>query len=215
MTDALAAKGFHPLQNAWCFWEHRKGGTGSDYGSKMFQLGEFQTVEDFWRFKNNLPQPSEVFFTPQSGHKKFADREIDGFSMFKSGIRPEWEDKANLYGGEFFCRQTMAPAHLDEAWEKLLLGLVGETIDSGDEICGVRVVDKSKGNRPTYRLEMWFRSRDKDVLENLRTQLQKCLGANLLKEYMEHNAAMNTHGAGAPKARPSGPAAGGSNRSLR
>ncbi|CAN0383716.1 unnamed protein product [Discosporangium mesarthrocarpum] len=42
----------------------------------------------------------------------------------------------------------------------MVLGLVGETIDHGDEICGARVVDKSKGNHVVYRFELWLRSQD-------------------------------------------------------
>lgn len=42
----------------------------------------------------------------------------------------------------------------------MVLGLVGETIDVGDEICGARVVDKSKGNHIVYRFELWLRSDD-------------------------------------------------------
>ena len=38
---------------------------------------------------------------------------------------------------------------MDTYWENLVLALIGETIDVGDEICGCRVVDKSskKGER--------------------------------------------------------------------
>mmetsp|Transcript_19599 Transcript_19599/g.32235 ORF Transcript_19599/g.32235 Transcript_19599/m.32235 type:complete len:206 (+) Transcript_19599:168-785(+) len=202
--DQDPAAGTHPLESSWCFWEHRKG-NNHDYGSKMYKLGEFNTAEGFWRFKNNLPKPSDVFYTQQGGQKKFEDREIDGFSMFKSGIRPEWEDKANMHGAEFFCRQAMAPDNLDDAWEKLLLGLISEVIDPTDEVCGVRVVDKSKQGRSTYRLEMWFKTRDKEMCDSLRQRLTKCLGMNLLKEFMEHNVAMTNHGGGKR---------GGSNRNL-
>jgi len=182
----------HHLLNSWVFWEHRKG--GSDYGAKMKELGEpFDTVEGFWRYKNNIPAPGAVFFTAATGQKKFPDRDVEGFSMFKAGIRPEWEDPANMSGGEFFCRQTMSDSMLDNSWEKLLCGLVGETIDIGDEITGARVVDKSKSGKPTYRLEMWFKTRDQAKLEQLKDRLATCLGNNLLKEFMEHNVAMNNH----------------------
>ncbi|CAN0543694.1 unnamed protein product [Ectocarpus sp. 12 AP-2014] len=42
----------------------------------------------------------------------------------------------------------------------MVLGLVGETVDVGDEICGARVVDKSKNNHNVYRFELWLRSND-------------------------------------------------------
>ena len=40
-------------------------------------------------------------------------------------------------------RKPFQPEQLDVYWENLVLALLGETIDEGDEICGCRVVDKS------------------------------------------------------------------------
>jgi hypothetical protein len=41
------------------------------------------------------------------------------------------------------CRKSFTPDQLDVYWENLVLSLLGETIDDGDEVCGCRVVDKS------------------------------------------------------------------------
>lgn len=51
-------------------------------------------------------------------------------------------------------------SHVASWQENMVLGLVGETIDVGDEICGARVVDKSKNNHNVYRFELWLRSND-------------------------------------------------------
>eukprot|EP00953_Heterococcus_sp_UTEX-ZZ885_P008207 4924-Heterococcus_DN1.PRE.2 len=76
--------------------------------------------------------------------------------------RPEWEDAANATGGEWSCRERLTTHALDTYWENLVLGLIGETIDWGDEyvcmytvtvhaqICGARVVDKSRGKDTYY-----------------------------------------------------------------
>ena len=48
----------------------------------------------------------------------------------------------------------------DDFWQNLVLGMIGETIDMGDEICGARVVDKCSGGRCMYRLELWFRKKE-------------------------------------------------------
>lgn len=42
------------------------------------------------------------------------------------------------------------PEQLDIYWENLVLALIGETIDEGDEICGCRVVDKSAKKGSLY-----------------------------------------------------------------
>jgi Eukaryotic initiation factor 4E len=61
-------------------------------------------------------------------------------------------------------------------WENLVLALIGETIDDGDEICGCRVVDKSnvkgKGpNRTMYKIELWLRSGNAEVGDKLRVRM--------------------------------------------
>merc|ERR1712146_171857 len=82
-------------------------------------------------------------------------------------------------GGEFTCRKTMQPEVLDIYWENLVLGLIGETIDEADDVCGCRVVDKSKKgtNRTMFRLELWVRSGccGQDVADKLRARMADAL----------------------------------------
>ena len=40
--------------------------------------------------------------------KKFADRTVEGFAVFKDGIVPEWEDPENKNGGEWSIRKGWA-----------------------------------------------------------------------------------------------------------
>jgi hypothetical protein len=115
---------------------------------------------------------SEVFFDGNT-RKEVEGRTIDGYSLFKKGIRPEWEDLANRSGSEYTCRRTMTVEMVDLYWENLVMALVGETIDENDEICGCRVVDKSKkGNsRTTFRLELWLRSSNQEVGERIKARM--------------------------------------------
>lgn len=48
--------------------------------------------------------------------KKVGDRQIDSFSIFKKGIRPEWEAPENAQGGEWQSRSKMSPQALDLFW---------------------------------------------------------------------------------------------------
>jgi Eukaryotic initiation factor 4E len=50
----------HPLQNSWCIWEHEASKNSSDWGSNMTSLGDFNTVEGFWKYYNHIPKPSQV-----------------------------------------------------------------------------------------------------------------------------------------------------------
>lgn len=64
---------------------------------------------------------SEVFYDGVN-RKEVEGRTIDGFSVFKKGIRPEWEDAANRSGSELTCRKQMQMDVLDGYWENLVLG---------------------------------------------------------------------------------------------
>ncbi|CAM9403103.1 unnamed protein product, partial [Heterosigma akashiwo] len=116
-----------------------------------------------------------VFFDGQT-KKKVGDRQVESLSIFKKGISPEWEDPANQSGGEWTCRKNLDPNVLNTYWENLVLGLIGETIDDADEICGARVVDKSKGDRPIYRLELWVRGKDRKTADKLRDKMIEVMG---------------------------------------
>jgi hypothetical protein len=173
-ASAVAAR---PLNSPWSIWEHREN-TGGGWDANMFKLCDFESVGEFWGYWNSIPKPSEIFFDGNS-NKRFVDRKVSSFSIFKKGIKPEWEDEGNKRGGEWFCRKRMDPAALDELWLHLVLGMIGETIDAGDEITGVRVVDKSKRDI-IYRIELWFRNGSKDAApayHELRDRMQACLEA--------------------------------------
>jgi hypothetical protein len=142
----------------------------------MREVCEFSTVEEFWKFWSFIPRPSEVLFDGQT-RKEVDSRTIEAFSVFKKGIKPEWEDIANKSGGELVCRKTMTSDQLDIYWENLVLGLIGETIDEADEVCGCRVVDKSKkgSSRTMFRLELWTRSSSEVTANLLKSRLNDVL----------------------------------------
>lgn len=51
--------------------------------------------------------------------KKVGDRQIDSFSIFKKGIKPEWEAPENSKGGEWQSRSKMTPQALDLFWVRV------------------------------------------------------------------------------------------------
>ena len=86
-------------------------------------------------------------------------------------------------------------------WETLLLGLIGEAIDWDDEITGMRLVNKSKGERAIYRIEVWFRSQDFNTREKLKEKMLAVLndtegGEDVSTEdfsYRAHSEAITHH----------------------
>jgi translation initiation factor 4E len=166
----------------WVLWEHQSTSGAKDpskWKENMKQLCEFETVEDFWKYFNHLPRPSEVFFDGDCRKKVgLEEKTIEEYSLFKKGIEPEWGDPENVIGGEWFCRQYFELDVLDLYWRNLVVGVISETIeDSADEdrtfedhINGCRVVDKSR-NYPMYKLEIWMKTRDPQIKERIRDRI--------------------------------------------
>lgn len=168
--------GPHFLESEWVIWEHRSPDKNSkSYEDNMEKLCEVATVEDFWRAWNNIPKPSAIFYDGRN-RKKFKDRTVESFSLFKKNIKPEWEDPMNRTGAEWFCRKAFAAPQLDEYWLTLALSMIGETLEGGDEICGARVVDKSTGQRQMFRLELWIKKKDEGIANELLKRMQEALG---------------------------------------
>ena len=46
----------HALNCAWSIWEHRDG-TNASWEDSMYKLCDFETVEEFWAYWNNIPKP--------------------------------------------------------------------------------------------------------------------------------------------------------------
>lgn len=114
-APASVPGGPHFLESEWVMWEHRAPDKNSkSYEDNMAKLCEFATIEDFWRLWNNIPKPSAIFYDGRT-KKKFKDRTVESFSLFKKGVKPEWEDAANRTGAEWFCRKTFPMPQLVSA----------------------------------------------------------------------------------------------------
>eukprot|EP01035_Chromulina_nebulosa_P020314 gene20314-26368_t len=174
----MTTKDSHPLQYTWTVWEHQKLTKADDYKNSMREVFDFSTVEEYWRNWNYLPKPSEVFSDSQS-RKEINGKTIDSFSVFKKGIRPEWEDPANKNGCDILTTKNIFNG-VDIYWENLVLGLIGELLEDGDDICGGRVVEKKKGqqNKPSYRLEIWLRSSSIDIAEKVKSKISDVINAD-------------------------------------
>jgi len=157
-----------PLENTWVLWEHQKN-NNLNYEQNTCELGNFNCINDFWRYYNNYPYPSVIF---SDGVEKpiitNPDREVASISLFKQGILPKWEDLKNKDGGEIAIRKFKSLEELDSLWETISMLCIGEQFEMSDIINGIRVVDSSIPNRKTlYRIELWFSDKThKDTIEN-------------------------------------------------
>ena len=69
-----------------------------DYESKVKQVGTFSTVQDFWRYWNNFVDPAQF---PRNSNLR----------LFKSSIKPMWEDDMNRAGGRWTWYDRDRAAH--------------------------------------------------------------------------------------------------------
>lgn len=113
------------------------------YEAGLTTVGDFDTVESYCRYFNWLKPPSKL-------------ERNSNYHLFKSGIKPMWEDEANANGGKWVLTMKNNPALLDQCWQWLTMALVGEELDEGDEICGAVVSLRSKVDR----IQLWTRSKD-------------------------------------------------------
>ncbi|CAK5275843.1 unnamed protein product [Mycena citricolor] len=115
-----------------------------EYEAGLTVVGEFSTVEEFCRYFNWLKPPSQL-------------ERNSNYHLFKSGIKPMWEDEANANGGKWVLTMKNNAALLDRCWNWLAMALVGEELEEGqDLICGAVVSLRSKVDR----IQVWTRIKD-------------------------------------------------------
>lgn len=173
-----------PLAYKWTYWE-QVARSDKDYSELTQKVLDFATVQDFWKFYGQVPQPSmllEKRLTREQPDGVLAG--IDSISIFRDGIRPEWEDKMNATGGhfQFQLKPDIGGAQLDEYWNNLVLGIVGSAIAPVSMITGIRLVDKLSETRgaKVVRIEVWFSKRDDaQALAALTKNVAKCMSTHL------------------------------------
>ncbi len=132
---------------------------------------------------------SEVF---GDGTKKVLvdGREMKALGIFKKGIQPQWEDPANENGCQLDALKPLNNEAIDLNWENLVFGLIGETIDEDENICGARLVFSQKKGKIGYKLEVWLRRKDEDAAIRIRAKLSDILseGSEKLKSTLRFNS---------------------------
>ncbi|KAL0383809.1 UNVERIFIED_CONTAM: Eukaryotic translation initiation factor NCBP [Sesamum calycinum] len=131
-------------------------------------------VEAFWVCYCHLARPSTLP-SPTDLH------------LFKEGIRPLWEDSANCNGGKWIIRFKKVVS--GRFWEDLVLALIGDQLDYGDNICGA--VLSIRFNEDI--LSVWNRNAsDHQAVMALRDSIKRHLKlpASYVMEYKPHDASL-------------------------
>jgi len=131
----------HPLQHSWTLWFF-KNDRHQDWEQNQKSIISFDTVEDFWALYNHI----EVCSKLNSGCD---------YSLFKTGIKPMWEDAQNISGGRWLMTldKKKRDEFLDKFWLEIMLCLIGEEFEeNGDIVNGAVVSVRNK----TDKIGIWL-----------------------------------------------------------
>lgn len=186
VTYEEAAQQILPLKYKWIVWEQIVPTPDKvEYSNFTKDIAGFESVQEFWQLWNSLPQPSELLSNKRMVRDSTASEPVDAIMIFKDGVKPLWEDPLNTIGGHFefkFRPNAIAAAQVDEYWNNLVLGLIGQTIEPAEMITGVRLVDKLCGGRqpPCIRFEVWFTDiSNAEGRDQLKNHLENCMAQKL------------------------------------
>ncbi|KAI9320239.1 translation initiation factor eIF 4e-like domain-containing protein [Dichotomocladium elegans] len=190
----------HPLHYTWVFWfMHRVPGAKiTNYEDSMKRIAQFSTasrrkkrnaqmsrmrlssasmiftIEDFWAVYSHLRRPFEL-------------PTVSDYHLFKYGVRPVWEDGANINGGKWIVRLKKGLA--SRYWENLVLAIIGDQFEVKDEICGAVLSIRSSEDI----ISVW----NKTALNNrinlrIRDTIKRVLAlpSETVMEYKSHNDAL-------------------------
>ncbi|PKU74312.1 Eukaryotic translation initiation factor NCBP [Dendrobium catenatum] len=169
--------GLHPLKHKFVFWYTRRTPgvrSQTSYEENIKKIIEFSTVEGFWVCYCHLARPSTLP-SPTDLH------------LFKEGIRPLWEDSANCNGGKWIIRFKKVVS--GRFWEDLVLALIGDQLDYGENICGA--VLSIRFNEDI--LSVWNRNAsDHQAVMALRDSIKRHLKLppSYVMEYKPHDASL-------------------------
>lgn len=166
------------IQNRYSFWYYnaRKQAAGKpakEFEEQITLIGNFKSVETFWGIYNHILRPESI------------PDQTDIF-VFKDGIKPIWEDQANSRGGQLIFRVPKALS--GRCWELILLAMIGEQFDTGNELCGA-VLSVRVG---ADKIAIWNRnSENTDAKNKIEATIKKLLNLppSINMEYKKHNPA--------------------------
>ena len=111
--------------------------------------------------------------------------------MFKTGVKPKWEDPVNLNGGDFRIDIGIKEdAVLQKIWEVMVFSpLTGAFPRVKEGLSGIRFTQKTKQNSlNTYRLEVWVTSGQQD--SEINKEINKFLEEKILKDILSQSGGM-------------------------
>ena len=175
VSDPVGNGYAHLLQTAH-FGTWNAGKRIHEYEDSIKQISTFNSIEKFWKIYSHMIRPGDP------GSEKPMD-----YILFREGIKPMWEDENNKRGGKWVVR---IPKKLSAYyWESILLAVLGEQFDVGDEICGCVLSVRFSEDV----ISIWNRDcSNKTVLTRIRDIMRRVLRlpGQVQMDYRRHDTAL-------------------------
>lgn len=180
------------LGDSWTLWLDNGGSrrTQEEYERGTIEIATVNTIREFWKFWNQLaPLMGPLKEKKHKGNSKSSSEEeceeskgVGGVErcnicVFREGVRPSWEDPANLHGGSWTLKVPRSDG--DKATSHVICEVIGRQLPvprgvPGEEpICGVFV--RVRGD--VVAIDVWnrFTSPPEDI--------------NVVKEHLDRRIA--------------------------
>lgn len=153
----------HPLHLRWTLWYTKPPVDSLELWLDLLKpVILFDTVEEFWGVYNSIPAATDLPIKSD-------------YHLFREGIKPEWEDQNNTRGGKWLCQfksRGGAKVNINELWLRLLLAVIGETIeDDQNEVNGVVLNVRGLA----FKICLWTRGTDPDKLTSIGANFKRVL----------------------------------------
>lgn len=173
----------HPLHRSWQLWYDSPSTYQNDWEQSLVPIVKVSTVNDFFAMQSLLKPVHSV--------RSFAQ-----FSFFQVGVKPMWEDAANMKGGKLWFNVMEdtksndgadAKAFLDSLWENILMALVGETLENStsevNDVMGVVLSKRKNGNR----VAIWIRdAEDEERIHRVKGLVEEMIPASCKVTFTKH-----------------------------
>ena len=166
------------FENPWIWYGHYPCAS-TNYGKSYIEMGRFQTIAEFWQMYHHFPSIDAV----HDGMVSINGYHIIAYSLFREGIKPEWEDPVNIIGSEWGCRENLDKARFNELWFSYILGAIGENITN---CVGVRAINKSNRTRCLHKIEVWMNKSDTPSVQKCRRSLTALVPSSPRFVHMPH-----------------------------
>ena len=137
----------HPLHDTWTFrfkqaTQYQRNQSEHDWLKSYKKLYEFNTIEDFWRLFNNIPDMESI----SKGTL---------YSFFRNDIKPSWEAPENKNGSSlqmYLNEDLMGVEQLKKIYRDIMCLLVGASTKGYKHLNGCTIDKKYSG----YKITLWY-----------------------------------------------------------